>query len=179
MMGETQMDLFADRMNAQKIRYMSWKPDPGAETVDAFSVSWTDLKAYAFPPICLIGRCLAKAQKDQATILLITPVWTAQPWFPTVLEMSMELPVLLPQHPKGLTSPQGEPHPMWKTGSLQLAAWKISWVEWRRNIFLTNLPHYSCKHGDQVLSQLTRGPGTNGLAGVVRNKLIHFRPLWS
>ena len=74
-MGETQMDLFADRMKAQNICFMSWKPDPGAETVDVFSVSWTDIKVYALPPICLIGRCLAKAQKDQATILLITQVW--------------------------------------------------------------------------------------------------------
>ena len=32
------IDLFASRLNYQVGRYVSWKPDPGAWAVDAFSV---------------------------------------------------------------------------------------------------------------------------------------------
>ena len=34
---------------------------------------------YAFPPFCLIGRCLARVQQDSAEMVLVTPVWQTQP----------------------------------------------------------------------------------------------------
>ena len=37
---------------------MSWKPDPEAEEEDAFTLNWSQLRGYAFPPFALIGRCL-------------------------------------------------------------------------------------------------------------------------
>ena len=52
-------DLFAARHNARLAEYISWKPDPGAAAVDAFSLPadlWTD--GYAFPPFLLVGKCL-------------------------------------------------------------------------------------------------------------------------
>ena len=36
--GKIEVDLFANRLNAQKQKYVSWKPDPGAMTMDAFTV---------------------------------------------------------------------------------------------------------------------------------------------
>ena len=39
-LGTTDVDLFADRLTTQKSRYISWKPDPGAMAIDAFSVKW-------------------------------------------------------------------------------------------------------------------------------------------
>lgn len=86
--GTREIDLFADRLTTQKSKYISWKPDPDALATDAFSQTWTTMSAYTFPPFCLIGRCLAKIKKDQAQITLITPVWPAQPWYPTILEFN-------------------------------------------------------------------------------------------
>ena len=103
--GHDNVDLFADRLTTQKSRYISWRPDLGAMAIDAFSVKWNAINAYAFPPFCLIGRCLAKVRKDQADLLIITPVWPAQPWYPILLGMLIEPPILLPPIPNFLTSP--------------------------------------------------------------------------
>ena len=73
--------------------------------------------------------------------------------------------------PKGVaTSTAGD--------SLMLAAWKVSGKEADSKDFQRGQPHWSQKHGGQVQSALITPPGTSGLAGVVRGKLIHFRPLW-
>ena len=50
LMGPLSIDLFASRINYQLPVYCSWKPDPGARTVDAFSISWARETPYLFPP---------------------------------------------------------------------------------------------------------------------------------
>ena len=40
LLGPVTIDLFADRLNAQMERYVSWKPDPFAMATDAFSLKW-------------------------------------------------------------------------------------------------------------------------------------------
>ena len=47
--GEPTMDFFASRLNTQVACYASWRPDPGATYVDAFSISWENQFFYAFP----------------------------------------------------------------------------------------------------------------------------------
>ena len=54
--GIPEIDLFANRLNNQLDRYISWKPDPGAMAVDAFALDWHKIKFYAFPPFNMIGR---------------------------------------------------------------------------------------------------------------------------
>jgi len=51
---------------------------------------------YAFPPFCLISSCLAKVREERAQIVLVTPIWQAQAWYPLLLQMSIEDPVLIP-----------------------------------------------------------------------------------
>ena len=72
--GPILVDWFADRLNAQVRKFVSWKPDPEAWQVDVFTVPWTKELGYAFPPFCLIARCLAKVQKDRAEMVLVTRV---------------------------------------------------------------------------------------------------------
>ena len=55
--GEPTIDLFASRLNKQVACYASWKPNPEASYVDAFSISWNDHLFYAFPPFSFITRC--------------------------------------------------------------------------------------------------------------------------
>ena len=54
------VDLFASRLNKQLDRFVSFKPDSEAIDIDAFSISWTNLKFYAFSPFSCISRCLQK-----------------------------------------------------------------------------------------------------------------------
>ena len=45
--------------------YLSWKSDPFARYVDAFTVNWALHPFYAFPPLILKGRCLPKKKKKK------------------------------------------------------------------------------------------------------------------
>ena len=48
------IDLFASGLNSQLPTYVSYKPDPNAYAVDAFSLDWSKLQFYTFPPLSCI-----------------------------------------------------------------------------------------------------------------------------
>ena len=81
--GPCAKDLFADRLNTQLHRFYSWKPDPMALTVDALQQDWSKEKNYAFPPFCLIMGVLAKLREFSGELILVTPLWLTQAWYPT------------------------------------------------------------------------------------------------
>ena len=86
-LGKPNIDLFASRTNTQCSKFISWKPDPEAWAVDAFTVSWKRLSFYAFPPFALIGRVLQKIINDEAEGILVVPNWPSQPWFPVYMSL--------------------------------------------------------------------------------------------
>ena len=87
--GVPKWDLFASRQNAKCRKYCSWKPDPGASHVDAFTMDWTGANLYAFPPFSLVQRVLNKARDEPPQrLILVTPTWPSRPWFVTVGEMA-------------------------------------------------------------------------------------------
>ena len=96
--GSPEIDLFASRLNKQYAKYSSWRPDPEALFVDAFSVNWNNLFFYAFPPFSLIGRCLEKLHANQAEGILIVPRWMSQSWYPKLLRLLVEASIVI--HPK-------------------------------------------------------------------------------
>lgn len=111
-----EIDLFASRINNQFPSYVSYNPDPTASAIDAFSLDWSVLKLYAFPPFSVIPACLSKMVSDQATGIVVLPDWPTQSWFPKVLHMMVKERVLmkarkdllfLPSHPS-------EVHPLWE-----------------------------------------------------------------
>ena len=55
-----EIDLFASRVNCQFRRYRSFKPDPTAEAIDAFTISWHNLK---FMPFHLLALCRQYSRK--------------------------------------------------------------------------------------------------------------------
>ena len=56
--GPCTVDLFASRLSAKLPTYYSWRSNPGATAVNALCQTWGTSLGYAFPPFCLIGRCL-------------------------------------------------------------------------------------------------------------------------
>ena len=46
----TEINLFVSRLNAQFPRYVAYRRAPGAWSVDAFTIGWSVLNFYAFPP---------------------------------------------------------------------------------------------------------------------------------
>ena len=63
-LGPVDLDLFASRLTAQLPQYFSWRPDPSALATDALLQDWEGLRAYANPPWNLLGRALAKVQRE-------------------------------------------------------------------------------------------------------------------
>ena len=70
---------------------------------------------YVLLPLGLIGRILAKVQREEATLLLVTPVWKTQAWFPKLLEMSIQNPILSLSYQGLLTNPKERFNHYYKT----------------------------------------------------------------
>ncbi len=74
--GNPQIDLFASRINHQ---------------IPVFSINQAKFtNSYAFPPFCLVGRCLQKIVLEQATVIMIVPCWPTQTWFTQLLSLLIE-----------------------------------------------------------------------------------------
>ena len=95
--GPLQVELFASRLTNQLRDYVSWRPYPGAMAVDAFT--WTKFKGYANPPWNLVGRVLTHVRNQKLRVILIAPIWRSQAWYPILLEMLVQEPLLLPASP--------------------------------------------------------------------------------
>ena len=74
----------------------------------------------------MIGRVLRKVQKDQTNMIIVTRAWLTQSWCPVLLKITIKIPILLPNHPKVLLSPEGKIHPLIQNSSLRLVAWLVS-----------------------------------------------------
>lgn len=83
-----EVDLFASYANKKVRKYVSWKPDPGAYVVDAFSMDWNIFTSvYLFPPFSLWGRVLEKLKTYKGTAMVIFPKWKGQFWYPSLMRM--------------------------------------------------------------------------------------------
>ena len=109
------IDLFASRINHQLPRYVSYRPDPEAFAINAFSLDWSNLDFYAFPPFSVIPTVLNKLVTEGAQGICVLPDWPTQPWYPRAVQLLKQNPVYLkarkdllqlPSHPK-------ESHPIW------------------------------------------------------------------
>lgn len=122
-LGTPNIDLFASKSNSKCKKYISWHRDPDSFAVDAFTISWTNLFFYAFPPFCLVPRVLNKIITDKATGLIVVPHWPSQPWYPLFKKLLVSKMLFFKPSNILLLSPFREPHPM--SSTLTLAAGKL------------------------------------------------------
>jgi len=172
-----QVDLFTSRLNHQLEKYVSWQPDPQAWRTNAFSISWKNLQAYAFPPFNLITLVLQKVYRDKCTLLLVTPLWMTQPWYPQALELSCMIPLLLPKQNRILTLPHDQErlHPLERT--LQLVVWTVCGNDLKIRDFRKGLQNCYVNRGVQRQISNISQHGSLGWAGVVDNCQIPFHHL--
>ena len=170
---QPQVDLFATHLNTQLPLFVSWHPHPAAWATNAFALKWTHLLAYAFPPFILINKVILKIQAEKAHILLITPNWPTQVWWPSLLAMSVSHPILIPPSNMLLTlPPTGRAHPM--AERLSLAVWDVSADTTSQKVYQSGLLKSSSPHGDEVLPRNTMRLGLSGVAGVIHGKVVPF-----
>ena len=120
------IDLFASRVNTKLKQFIAYRPDPEAVAINSFSVSWSDLKFYSFPPFSCVGKVLQKITQDQATGLIIVPDWPNQPWYGSLFDICIVDPYIIPPSVNQLYLPNQPQlhHPLFK--SLGLLACHVS-----------------------------------------------------
>ena len=123
--GRPHVDLFATRLNHKLEIFVSPMPDPQAWAVDALSLSWRGLWAYAFPPHQIMAKVLHHLRESQCELILIAPAWPRQPWFADLLELSVETQRELPLWDKLLKQPTGTRFHL-DPSMLHLHAWRLS-----------------------------------------------------
>ena len=120
------IDLFESRINHQLSNYTSWRPDPGAKAVDAFSINWSPNYNYCFPPFSIILKVFQKIQQDKTQVIVLVQYWATQTWFLILLGMLVDhllimtasLNILyLPTHPT-------TPHPLHPKLKLLAYLWR-------------------------------------------------------
>ncbi len=122
-LGTPEIDLFASRINKQLPKYVSWKPDPFAIAIDAFSMSWSNAYLYIFPPFSLMTRVLGKIVADKADVLLVFPDWQTQPWWARLRKLLVGTPIDLPWSCLELPQVPGQGHAL--KGRLHLKACRV------------------------------------------------------
>ena len=170
------IDLFASRLNHQVDRYVAWHPDSGAAYIDAFSLNWRAFKFYAFPPFCLISKVLTKIQYDKADGILIVPLWQTQPWFPKMLKLLVQSPVILPRQSDLLSlSYSDRMHPL--RDRLRLVACHLSGKPSDCRAYQEALPTLSSHLGDHLPKNVTGRHWANGFTSVLAHRRIQFEQI--
>ena len=122
--GKPKKDLFASCLNTKCTKHASYKPDPDAYQVNAFTLCWSDLNSYIFSPFSTAGRVLSKLAQNWLRALVIVPCWQTQLWFPQFVQLVKPgtTPILKPTHQRSLQLPSTNlEHPMWDWLSLVAA----------------------------------------------------------
>ena len=129
-----EIDLFASRLNKQLPQYCAYRPDPDAKFIDTFSISWSHIKFYCFPPFSCILRAVRKIIQDQALGILVIPNWPTQPWYPMLMPLLSRPPVIL--HPS--TDLLSSSH-LRKLFTLSTRSWNYIFVLYQGKTFTTGL----------------------------------------
>ena len=119
------IDLFASALNNQLPIYCARYQEPQAWATDALSISWANMFAYAFPPISLLPRVLAKIKSECCRVILIAPFWPRQPWFQSIVRLLIHPPLVLPQRADLLSQPRSRVLHL-SPETLHLTCWLLS-----------------------------------------------------
>ena len=169
--GNFEVDLFASRLNNQISNYTSWRPDPEALGVDAFSLNWSIYFSYGFPPFCLLGRVMNKISSDECDGVFVVPIWPIQPWFPEMLRLLVSPPVVLPFSKDLLLLPSRSTiHPLYP--KLRLMACHLSGKVSKTKEFQRSLVRQSLQHGDVPPNHSMRLLSRSGISFVLKGKSI-------
>jgi hypothetical protein len=171
------IDLFANHHNAKLIRFCALRFHPQAVSTNALTMSWRNLYLYAFPPFPIIARVLAKIRQDQATAILIAPMWSRREWYPLLIDMLIQEPLMLPRMHDLITQDQGRMiHSNLEV--LSLVAWKVSGIDCLQQAFRFRLHKQSLRQHLRAQGEHTLVAGMTSLRGVTEMVTIPVLQLW-
>ena len=135
-------------------------------------------KRLRFPPFSLIAPVLKNISQDKRDLVLVAPVWQAQPWWQALLNLLIKNPIMIPNSKhllRDLTSPLSI-HPVYPR--LHLAVFPYQGTASNRRVFQRTLPQFSNQQLVPSHIRQTSQPNDYGIAGVLNEKLIQFLPPW-
>ena len=116
--------IFAD--NSTALAYFSPFRDPSPIGTDALLQNWDGYQVYAFPPWSMIPLVLKKLRSSSGVLMtLVAPFWPQRPWFPDLLELVVDGPIVLPNCRDLLSQPRFHCHHR-GIDKLSLHAWRLS-----------------------------------------------------
>ena len=161
-------DAFASRLNNKLPNYISWHIDPYSSLVNAFSFKWLK-NLYLFPPIPLIDRVLDKFIQDNVTNgLLICPYWPTKPWFPRLLDLLIDFPLVFSET---CITDQSQMLPK----NCHFLGWPIGSSNAQKLAFRSKLQELPSKVSQKIPWLDIKNAGVNSVVGVVKGKLITVR----
>ena len=133
--------------------------------MDAFSLPWSDF-LYLFPPVPLISKVLIKFAYDNVKHgLIICPYWPSQPWFPLLLDLLIDFPLILP-------AGSVQDHDSILPRHCQFLALSIGTLPALKQEFLEKLPNVPLKVFQKRPLMGTNVIGAGSPIGVVQGKLV-------
>ena len=128
------VDGFASETNAQLSRYWSWTYEPRASATDFLKQDLRGELVYGNPPFTLIQRVLVEVERQGARMLLVAPIWTTAPWWPTIMRLSVSPPLLLPRcrnlfRPASTRNQLGVGPPHWEAACFEVSGRPEDWAE--------------------------------------------------
>ena len=75
-------------------------------SVDALSISWEGLWAYAYPPTVLVLKIIQRLRGQNCQMILIAPLSWNKSWVTDLFDLSIDLPRKLPTIPHLLQQPR-------------------------------------------------------------------------
>lgn len=99
-------------------------------------------------------------RRDNPFMILVTPFWTTQPWYPQILQLSCDNPIFLPKIDKMLILPyvKEHVHPLQK--SLQLVTWTVCGDSTK--VFQQNQQKFLAMHAELKPPNSTNPQGNYG-----------------
>jgi hypothetical protein len=109
------VDCFATEENRQTRCFVSRRCLLGTAplTVDALNTNWERLPAgvlYAFPPLMLVAEMLRKVEESARRTIAIVPAWPTAPWWPIMLRLLDQAPVIIDRQEGVVTTPWNSAH---------------------------------------------------------------------
>ena len=170
------IDLFAARLNHRLPLYVSPIPDQKALSIDAISMDWNRIHAYAFPLFHLIQTVINKVRISQCKIVLIAPLWPDRPWFPELLGLLVSPRVSLPVISNLLAQLKGRILHQ-NPGHLHLHAWELSNNLSEIDNFQATLQSTSPRLEETRPFKSMMQNGKSSVIGQINGRLILSRPL--
>ena len=139
---------------------------------------WPPGLRYAFPPPPMVQLTLGQLKLMGGELILITPYWPDQCWFPEVIQMAVLPPRRFKPHKWLLTNATtGEAIPK-VMESIKLTAWKLSTGFVGERGYLMKPRDGSSLIGARVPRQVTDQHGITGVLSAIKKGYQSFKFVW-